>query len=50
MKVIRGRGVTVYVSNDVYDWPGNRKEILDKMDELEAIIESFETGRTQRLT
>jgi len=49
MRMIRGRGVTVYLSNDVYDWPGHRKEILDKMRELEAIIESIETGRTQRI-
>jgi hypothetical protein len=49
-KAIRSRSIIVSVSESVYGWPGHLNEILDKMGELEAIIDSIETGRTQRLT
>jgi len=50
MRAIRGRGVTVYVSDDVYAWPAHRKEILDKMNELESLIHSIETGATTSMS
>ena len=37
----------VYVGKDILDWPGHRREILDKVDELEALIRSIETGRIE---
>lgn len=46
---IRGRRVTVYISDDIYVWPGHRREIIDKMSELEELIYSIETGQTERL-
>jgi len=49
MRVLRRRHVVVYVSDAVYDWRGHLKEVTDKMNELEALIESIETGRTQRV-
>jgi len=49
MRAIRGGGVTVYVSDDVYAWPAHRKEILDKMNELKSLIRSIETGELQRV-
>lgn len=38
----------VRVEGNILDWPGHRREILDKVDELEALINSLETGRTER--
>ncbi len=49
MRVLRRRHVVVYVSDAVYDWRGHLKEVTDKMDELEALIRSIETGETQRV-
>lgn len=49
MRVIRRRHVVVYLSDTVYDWPAHLKEVSDKMDELEALIRSIETGETQRV-
>ena len=46
---IRGRSVTVYISDDIYAWPAHRKEIIEKMSELEELLYSLETGRTERL-
>ena len=45
MRVIRRRHVVVYVSDIVYDWRAHLKEVTDKMDELEALIRSIETGK-----
>ena len=49
MRVLRRRHVVVYVSDIVYAWPAHLKEVLDKMDELEALIRSIETGEIQRV-
>lgn len=47
--MLRRRHVVVYVSDVVYDWRAHLKEVTDKMDELEALIRSIETGETQRV-
>jgi len=49
MRVLKRRHVVVYLSDAVFDWPGHRNEVLDKMDEIEELIRSIETGRTQRV-
>ena len=49
MRVLRRRHVVVYVSDVVYDWRAHLKEVTDKMNELEALIRSIETGETQRI-
>lgn len=49
MRVMRNRYVTIRLSEDVYVWPGHRRDILSKMDELAEIIHSLETGRTERI-
>jgi len=49
LRVLRRRHVVVYVSDAVYDWRAHLKEVTDKMDELEALIRSIETGETQRV-
>lgn len=46
---IRRRNVCVWVSDDVLEWPGHRGEIFRKMDELQGLIRSLETGQTERL-
>lgn len=47
-QIIKGRSVTVYISDDIYVWPAHRREILDKMKELEELLYSLETGQTER--
>ena len=48
LRVVRAN-VTAYVSDDVYDWPGHRQEIIDKVNELDELIHSLETGQTERM-
>jgi len=45
--MIRGRAVTVYISDDIYVWPAHRREILEKVIELEELLYSIETGQTE---
>lgn len=47
--MLRRRHVVVYVSDIVYGWRAHLKEVTDKMDELEALIRSIETGETQQV-
>jgi len=47
--MIRTRHIIVNVGRDILDWPGHRREILDKVDALEELIRSIETGRMERL-
>lgn len=47
MHVFRGKYVMCEISDDVYEWPVNKEEIQDKVKELDAIIDSMETGKTQ---
>jgi len=37
----------VRVPDDVVEWPGSMKEILRKLDELNDVIKSLATGKTQ---
>ena len=46
--MIRTRHIIVNVGKDILDWPGHRRDILDRVHELEELINSLETGRTER--
>ena len=50
MRVLRRQGVTVWISDDVYAWPGHRREIQEKVNELAELLYSLETGRTERIS
>lgn len=45
----RHGSVSIWVSDDIYSWPGHRQEIQSKVDELNELIHSLETGQTEQV-
>uniref|UniRef100_A0A6M3M1J6 Uncharacterized protein n=1 Tax=viral metagenome TaxID=1070528 RepID=A0A6M3M1J6_9ZZZZ len=47
MKEFSKEYASARVPDDVIEWPGSMKEILKKLNELNDVIESLATGKTQ---
>lgn len=41
------RRVTVIVDEEILRWPGHRFEIVEKVEELEALLDSLEEGKIE---
>lgn len=48
VKVWTGNFVTVEIPDDVYTWQGHREEIQNRAGELDELIYSIVTGKTER--
>lgn len=48
MKYYDGLYVDVKIPDDVYEWPAHVEEITRKAVELETLIRSIVTGKTER--
>jgi hypothetical protein len=45
-EISRGR-VVVYVPDEMIEWPGHRRELMKKIEDLNAFIYSLDTGSTE---